>query len=33
VIVAGVSIVIAPFLVISVVASRYDRSDEGGAQE
>src|ERR1700730_18595291 len=32
VIVAGVSIVIAPLLTISVVSSRYDRSDEGGAQ-
>jgi len=32
-IVTGVSIVVAPVLVISVVSSRYDRSDEGGAQE
>jgi len=32
-IVAAVPVVIAPLLVISVVSSRCDWSDEGGAQE
>ncbi len=32
-IVAAVSIVVAPLVVVSVIGSRSERSDEGGAQE
>jgi membrane protein implicated in regulation of membrane protease activity len=32
VVVAAVSIAVAPFVVVSVVRSRYDRSDQSGAQ-